>query len=397
MKLFIATNWDNDLISRINTESVEEVYGKLASDFVGGSRHSYRLPHITKRQARTHIQQIHKRGMKFNYVLNAPCLDNKELTIPGQRELHRLLDWLVDIKVDSVTVTLPYLMQLIKRQYPQFKVYVSTVAGVDTIRRAKYWENIGADAITLDVIEVNRNFQMLKRIRDKVKCELQVIANVPCVYECGAAKVHYTCISHASQLTHPSRGFIVDYYLLRCLRNKIADPTLMIQTVWIRPEDVHYYEEIGIDRIKFGGRGWLTDALLRVVDAYTNQYYEGNLMDLMYPRAGKTIFTKSKISRIYRGLKYFFRPFSANIFKLRKIEGLSSGGLPFYIDNRALDGFLEHFLKEDCSLKSCKDCGYCKEVAARAVKVDVECQRKLLSRYDKFLEELISSKMFKYF
>ena len=120
-------------------------------------------------------------------------------------------------------------------------------------------------------------------------------------------------------------------------------------------------------------------------------------MDLIYPCVGKTIFTESKISRIYRGLKYFFRPFSANIFKLRKIEGLVSGGLPFYIDNRALDGFLEHFLKEDCSLKSCEDCGYCKKVAERVVKVDVERQRKLLSRYDKFLEELISSKMFKYF
>ena len=397
MKFFVATNWDNDLISGINTESVEELYGKLASDFVGGGRPSYRLPHITKRQAQTHIQQIHKRGMKFNYVLNASCLGNKELTIPGQRQLHRLLDWLVDIRVDSVTVTLPYLMQLIKRQYPQFKVYVSNFAGVNTIRKAKYWENAGADGITLDFTKTQRNFPLLEVIRKNVKCKLQVFANVHYTYGCPLISFHPNYSSHASQSTHPSRGFMIDYCLLNCLKRKIADPAEIIRAVWIRPEDVHYYEEIGIDRMKLVGRGWLTDALLRVVDAYTNQHYEGNLMDLIYPHVGKTIFTESKISRICRGLRYFFRPFSANIFKLRKIEGLVSGGLPFYIDNRALDGFLKYFLKEDCSLKSCEDCGYCKEVAERVVKVDIERQRKLISRYDNFLDELISSEMFKYF
>ena len=214
MKFFVATNWDDDLISRINTESVEELYGKLASDFVGGGRPSYRLPHITKRQAQAHIQQIHKRGMKFNYVLNASCLDNKELTITGQREIHRLLDWLVDVKVDSVTIALPYLMQLIKRQYPQFKVYVSNFAGVNTIRKAKYWENIGADGITLDFTKTQRNFPLLEAIRKNVKCRLQVFANVHYTYECPLITFHPNYSSHASQSTHSSRGFIIDYYFV---------------------------------------------------------------------------------------------------------------------------------------------------------------------------------------
>ena len=394
MKLFIATNWDNDLISRINTESVEELYGKLASDFVGGGRISYGLPDITKRQAQTHIQQIHKRGMKFNYVLNASCLDNKELTIPGQRELHRLLDWLVDIKVDSVTVTLPYLMQLIKRQYPQFKVYVSMFAGVNTISKAKYWENMGADGITLDAIEVNRNFPLLRVIRKNVKCKLQLVANSACSFECPLVTSHRNCGAHASQSTHSSRGFIIDYYFINCLRMKIANPTeIIMRGIWIRPEDVHYYEEIGFDRIKLIDRQWTTEAISRAENAYTNKYYEGNLMDLMFTGSGERTFEKSKI---FRALRYFFRPFSVNIFKLRKIERLVSD-IPFYVDNRVLDGFLEHFLKEGCSLKSCEDCGYCKEVAERVVKVDVERQRKLLCEYDNFLDELISSRMFRYF
>ena len=41
MKFTVGTNWQKDLISKIKRDSVKELYGKLAYDFVGGGRPAY--------------------------------------------------------------------------------------------------------------------------------------------------------------------------------------------------------------------------------------------------------------------------------------------------------------------------------------------------------------------
>ena len=45
-----------------------------------------------------------RRGIQFNYLLNAMCMGNAEYTREGQRALRKTLDWLSEIKVDSITV-----------------------------------------------------------------------------------------------------------------------------------------------------------------------------------------------------------------------------------------------------------------------------------------------------
>jgi hypothetical protein len=72
------------------------------------------------------------------------------------------------------------------------------------------------------------------------------------------------------------------------------------------------------------------------------------------------------------------------------------GETGLYIDHRALDGFIEHFLKNgDCSIKSCQECGYCSRTAGNAVKIlNTDSYNQLLKNYGKFLESLISGKIF---
>jgi len=118
MKLLVETNWQDQLIPKIIRKNVNELYGKLATDFTVGARFSFCLPHVSESRIDKHIiKEAHKYGLKFNYLLNAVCLDNIEYSAKGHRRLHILLDWLREIGVDSVTVTIPYLAELIKRQY----------------------------------------------------------------------------------------------------------------------------------------------------------------------------------------------------------------------------------------------------------------------------------------
>ena len=389
MKFSVPTNWEQDLIPKLRKDNIDEVYGKLAYDFVGGGRASFLIPHVSKKKAAVHIKEIHKNGLSFNYLLNTTCLGNLEWTASGQKKIRRLLDWLVSIGVDKVTVSIPYLLELIKKCYPQLKVAISTQAGIDTVERAMMWENLGADKLTLSVVDVNRNFKLLKRIRESVKCELQLIGNLLCLYRCPFYKYHSALNAHASQPGYRLRGFVIDYCSLRCTTYRLNNPVEFIRSLWIRPEDISYYEGVGIDGIKLVDRGMKTESIALIVNAYLARRHDGNLLDLM-PHATKNIMFQD--SKPWHKLRYFFRPLLVNIFRLQKGRGLFSSA-NIYIDNRKLDGFIEYFLNNDCSLRSCRECSYCKNISKEVLKIDSGHQ---LRDMEEYISELVSGGMFKY-
>lgn len=392
MKFSVPTNWQKDLVSNIRVDCIEDLYGQLASDFIGGGRASYALPSISKKNVIAQIQEIHKNGMRFNYLLNASCLDNKEWTASGQKRIRKFLDWLVEIKVDIVTVTIPYLLELIKRQYPNLKVYVSTLAGVNSIERAKYWEDLGADGIGLFGQDVNRDFALLKQIRKEIKCQLFLIPNNSCLYRCPFFIYHGILTSHASQIDHRTKGYMIDYCRISCDYKKIAEPINLIRADWIRPEDIHYYEDIGIDKIKLVDRSMTTERIKLIVQAYTERFYDGNLLDL-FPFPSRSIAFLN--SNPFHKVRYFFRPFSVNLFKLIKGKSLLGEDIKIYIENRKLDGFLEKFLKESCNLKSCRECSYCEDIAKEVVKIDHTYYQNTITNYRSFLDSIISSEIFR--
>jgi len=396
MKYSIPTNWQDELFDALNNDYVDELYGKLNCDIVGGGRPSFMLPNVSRLRFRQHVEEAHRRGIEFNYLLNATCMSNRELTIWGQRKLRRLLDWIVDNNIEAVTVSMPYLLQFVKHNYPNLKVYVSTMAGVDSLPRARHWESLGADRITLSAVSgLQRNFTLLRKIRECIKCELQLIVNLTCLYECPFWTYHSVTHSHASQSHHPSRGFLIDYCFLKCNYMKIKNPVEFIRSGWIRPEDLHYYEDMGFDRIKFANRNMSTESIIKLMVSYIERHYEGNLLDLFSDKS-KRCYAKEHSQGLINKLKYLCRPFSVNIFKLLELgKLLDDPGI--YVDNRALDGFLEHFIQKDCSLTSCQDCNYCQQISDRATKIDRIKQSKLLDSYSVCLDNLTMGSMFTYF
>jgi len=281
MRLSVATNFDPRLLEALEGYPVYEVFGKLPRDFVGGGRASYMLSPVSRRSLAEHVAQAHRRGIQFNYLLNAACLNNLEWTGRGQREIERLLAWLARIGVDSITVSLPHLLELIKRRYPQFRVKVGVFAGVDGVQKAKWWEDLGADGITLASLAVNRNFSLLAAIRRSVACELQLLVNTNCLQACPLASAHMVALSHASQAGHAAGGFLIDYCFLKCTQMKLREPVNYIRSDWIRPEDLHHYQALGYDRFKIAERNAPTEVMVRRVKAYTEGRYDGNLLDLV--------------------------------------------------------------------------------------------------------------------
>lgn len=386
MKYSVATNFQDDFIKKINKKEVYEIFGKLSSDFIGGGRSSYLLPNVSKRKIFNHIAEAHNNGLRFNYLLNAACLGNKEFTSKGQREIRKILDWLEGIEVDSITVALPYLLELVKKRYPKFKVKVSLFARIDNQGIARQWEELGADALILDSPNLNRNFEILKIIRKNVKCELELLANNNCLRSCPFGIYHSVVNSHASQSWSDFEGFVVDYCFLRCRYMRLQDPVNFIRSDWIRPEDVHYYEEAGIDYLKIVDRPKPTNLIVLAVDAYTNRRYDGNLAELISGYKSGSFINRRK--KLFLLLKFIFRPFS---FKFRLLKKLSEipPGIDVYINNRALDGFLDFFIKGGCGQQgACSECRYCYTIAEKTVKIEEKYRQQMLEKYKAFFEEI---------
>ena len=373
MRLLVPTNWDPDLISPLSElEADVELYGVLPASMIGSGGSGPDGVRMTEKQAAEYIEQAHSAGLTFDYVLNAPSMGNMEWEENTHRELLRHLEWIESAEADSVTVTIPYLIELIKRQFPRLRVRVSTIAHVNSVARAKWLESLGAESITLD-INANRDFVLLTAIREAVNCQLTVLVNNLCLYQCPYEYYHHDGLGHASQSCSAPGGCYVDYCVLRCTLDRLCDMSQTVKSRWVRPEDIYVYEEIGIDVFKTSGRSMSTDRILNSAAAYSSRRYQGNLYDILNvltPKAGATG--------------------SASL----GVPG-SAIGLPpkLHIDNQALEGFLDFFKKQDC-LSECNHCSYCRQIADNVVEFERDEVARYIAVLGAHLENLSSSRMF---
>jgi len=393
IRFSLPHNWQPDLVESLNLDCVEGFYGKLATDIIGGGRASNICPPVSRETINNEIKKIHQKGLVFNYLLNSTCLDNQELYIT--KKLHKFIGWLDQISVDSITVSLPYLFMFIKSNYPRFKISISVMTEVDTPDKAKYWQDLGAEKITLYESKVNRDLDLIRKIRKAVKCKLQLIVNNGCLYDCPVSIFHGFLTSHASQDNHLLRGFAIDFYRIMCTYSKISNPANFLRGDFIRPEDVHLYEELGIDSLKIVNRGMSTQALSRIINAYDAREYKGNLLDLL-PTPDKNMNFKKR--NLFYLAKYFFRPGLVNIFNLVKLKNIfSSIWDNIYIDNVKLDGFLQKLQEKGCNRRICSECKWCAEVASKVVVMDTEKAEQAVRENKELIDKLVSGDFFRYF
>jgi len=374
MRLLAPTNWDEDLIAPLSKMGAKiQIYGVLPTSMTGSGGSGPDIPKMTKEQAEDYIKLAHSVGLNFDYLLNAPCMNNMEWDEDTHRELLRHLEWISSIGVDSVTVAIPYLLELIKKQFPHLNVRVSTIAKVNSVARAQLFESLGADSITLDA-NINRDFKLLKAIKSTVKCELNVLMNNLCLYHCPYEYYHYSTLGHASQSYNPLNGFRMDYCVLRCTIDRLCDTSQIIKARWVRPEDIHVYEEIGIDFFKISGRSMSTKWILNATAAYSSRQYQGNLYDVL--------------NALNPTINY------ASLGSLGTQITMIGAPPKVYIDNQALDGFIDFFKKQDCP-SGCAHCDYCQKIADKVVRLDRHEVDQYIAGLKNFLDDLTSSRMFR--
>ena len=387
MKLRVGANWDVTFLDAVKGTSVDSLFGKLPFDIVGGARPGFVLPQVNRDDVEEYIQSCHERGLEFSYLLNAPCLGNLQYSRKGYGQIIELLEWIDQAGADSVTIGIPYLIDLVKKRFPRLKIKVSTTARVNTVRKALQYEDMGAEEIIIDE-HINREFKTLEAIRKEVKCNLELIVNNICLWQCPYNYEHVNHDGHASREGEEEDYCYLQYPGYLCLYRKLTDPVELLKSPWIRPEDISYYEDLGYDHFKITERFKRTPLLLEHVKAYENRHYDGNLLDLF------TLPRKGAFTPIH--LEYFIKPKHVNIMKISELEKVFDLEVRelIQIDNRKLDGFIQYFQTKDCYQTSCSQCRYCENFFQKVAVVNSQEVKKAAQRVRDFSEKLLSGEIF---
>ena len=250
-----------------------------------------------------------------------------------------------------------YVLDFVKTHFPALKVKTSIfmpATNLPTLRRLKA---SGADAVTLRQGD-NRSFALLKKVRRCIDGEIWLIANLACAYDCPALSYHANASAHDSQELDRSDVGANTYPILTCTLEKLSCARQLIRARWIRPEDLSVYEKMGFDRFKLAGRDAGTDWILNTAAAYARGAWDGNLAEIL------------------DGFHY-----------LRAWQR-RAGNIPFYmpyIDNRRLNGFIDHFVSNRCT-DACDECGYCDRAARAAVELHKEENQAFIDVIDAYAQ-----------
>ncbi len=287
-KFSIATNFDSDFlkeIGRLNKEyspsKIIEVFGSLPVSLTGSGRHPSGLPNISAHDFADHIKQVHGLELEFNYLMNSPRPGNF-YDIEWRKRLDQFIDYLRKIGVDSITIADESLVRYVKKRFQDIPVHVSLITGIDTLKKAKRFSDIGVRLISLNQHTINRNMNRIKEIVDAVNCQIRLYANISCLQDCPKRKKHYIWLGSQSKEGSINWDRQVDDFLLWCEKEYMEKPVELLRSPFIRPEGLELYEEIGVDSFKLSDRREPTGALVKLLEAYMSGEYHGNLFSLLF-------------------------------------------------------------------------------------------------------------------
>lgn len=390
MKITTGFNGDIDLISQLAQYNVESIYTKMTHDIVGGGRPSFLLPEIKEADIKRIIEKAHENNLKFYYLLNSACQGNLEYTRRHNNAIIKFIGKLSEMGVDGIVAATPYMLDLVKKNFPHLCVSISVFTYIDSVEQAKHWYNRGANRLILHP-DVNRNFELLRNIRRAVDCELELFANDVCLHQCPYSYAHATASSHASSSRDRNNGFVITYELYNCTIDKLCTPANLIKARWIRPEDLSCYEELGINTIKLIDRMKNSGWILNTVKAYTEREYKGNLVDIVpFPM----VKGDSEDFMINTGVTRLIKPKYINLSLIRKQRELEFPEV--CIDNTKLDNFINYFKSDRCREHVCgTTCTYCYDVAEEVVTLDKSKVNKIVAALTDMRNMLIDGRAFK--
>ena len=311
-------------LKRLGNNNITEVYLSGPQEYSGSGR---TMGKLEMDQFLDTVSKIHREGLRVNLVMNPTC-EGSDWYTPEVAEAK--MEYLGFVHrehgVEAVTSANPIYIKEMRRRFPDLEICASVLSDIDCLQRAMVYKEYGADVITPDV-NINRDLGLLRDIKEATGAKLKLMVNEGCLYKCPFRKFHFNYTSHKSKEVSSECGLFFE----NCVQVSARDPSQVLLSCWIRPEDLNQYGEIA-DFFKIVGRSLPKSKVTRCVKAYLQESWDGGLLDILCD-----------------SLHVFNRAYGV------------------YLDNKSLGehGFFEKVISCD---RNCIECGYCESLAKRLLR-----------------------------
>ena len=170
---------------------------------------------------------------------------------------------------------------MIRKNFPEIEIRASINMEIGTPEGVEYLLD-DFDSLYLKR-EYNYNKEVILRMRDFCRSKgkkLYILANSGCLNYCSARTFHDNLVAHQHEIDHAGSAIAYQGQCTRYLTSGNNKENILAKTNFIRPEDVHLYEEL-CDGMKLATRTNFN--ALQIVHAYFNGRFRGNLLDLTEP------------------------------------------------------------------------------------------------------------------
>ncbi len=274
------------------------------------------------------LKQIKETGIKLDLLLNANCYGRYAVSEYLQNQVVSILEHLQNVAggVDIVTTTSLTVAHVVKDNFPDVDVRASVNMRMDNITAMEYVSNL-FDSYYLRR-EYNRDIEYVKDVKKwaiKNNKELFLLVNSGCLNFCPAQTYHDNMVAHEKEIAETVN---IKNWIPQLCWNYYQNWSrwhTILQGSWIRPEDLYNYEDI-VHTVKLATRMHANP--MRVVSAYVNGRYRGNLADLFEP-------------------------------------GFSPIIQPYILDNEKFPE--DWFKKTSTCRRNCHECSYCKDVLQKVL------------------------------
>lgn len=344
----LGTNFDIDLLESIinlngvsSKNKITELYGSDRYHSQLAARPAFRLPDLSHDQFEKYVKKAKKAGINFNYTMNSIIPYGSKVNFTNHvSDIVDFVNYCEQIGVYRLTVANPIMLEVIRNiAHSNIEIEASTIMHIDTISQIRFlYEKYGVRKICNN-LNKNRDFNFLEAAA-KYCNDNGIILELMANEFCGVGGKDYathciyrdSCyICHATNKTVEDTLALHEYPMNFCTNSRNENPANWLRVKFIRPEDIRVYNEIGINHFKITGRTGSSNYILKTVNAYLNESYEGNLLALWKP--------------------------------LESIKDASVEDLhPYKIQNKDLEGFISHWADDryNCDNEVCgQTCKYC--------------------------------------
>ena len=268
-----------------NRNRIYEVYFSWG-DFANGRNNQLESEQYTSwemQQWQTDaLRQLSENYIPLNLLFNANCYGRDSQSRAFFDKVGKTIDYIQQsYGLKSVTTTSPLIAKFVKNNFSDVEVRASvnmeigTIEGMEYI--AKYFDSYYVKR------ECNRDFAKIAELKgwcDSNGKKLFMLANSGCLNNCSVHNFHDNLVAHETEISQMDNAYNFCGICHEYLSDEKNYCKLIQNTNFVRPEDIHKYDEY-FEAAKLATR--VHNNPQTVLESYVRGRYSGDILRILEP------------------------------------------------------------------------------------------------------------------